>query len=262
MEKKMRILCLGDSIMQYNDCQTYPQTGWVQELTRFFKQGTEFLNFARNGRSTKSFIAEGRFENVRKNSMPGDYALIQFGHNDEKINDPNRYTSPAEDGEFRRNLEYLVVNLWAKKCRPILLTPVVRRKFIDSDGTRKVENTHKEYQEAIIETAKRIGCPCIDVTKLTTEFIEDVGEEKSARFFMNFEPGLYTNYPDGKDDNSHLRPDGAYEVSRITAMELAKLGDSFDEYKELSESIVGAVEEKSGSDREIDDEFMVFKGKN
>ena len=256
----MRILCLGDSIMQYNDCLTYPQTGWVQELARFFPRNTEFLNFARNGRSTKSFIAEGRFEKVLEVAEDGDYVLIQFAHNDEKIADASRYTSPDADGEFRRNLEFFVMNLWAKKCKPILLKPVARRKFLeaDSDGIQKVENTHGEYPNAIIETAGALGVPCIDVTRLTMEFLEDIGEENSRRFFMNFDAGLYSNYPDGKSDNSHLRPDGAFEVSRITAMEIAKLGETWADYKELSDSVIGKkIDESDGE--EIDDEFLIFK---
>lgn len=257
----MRILCLGDSIMQYNDCLTYPQTGWVQELARFFSRNTEFLNFARNGRSSKSFISEGRFEKVLELTEEGDYVLIQFGHNDEKSNDPSRYTSPEKDGEFRRNLEFFVMNLWAKKCRPILLTPVARRKFLapDSDGIKKPENTHGEYPKAIVETAEELGVPCVDVTRLTMEFLEDVGEEKSRRFFMNFDAGVYSNYPDGKSDNSHLRPDGAFEVARITAMELAKLGETWADYSELSDSVIGKGTDENLDGEEIDDEFLIFR---
>ena len=257
----MRILCLGDSIMQYNDGTTYPNTGWVQELGRFLPVGTEILNFARNGRSSKSFIAEGRFEKVLAAAREGDFALIGFAHNDEKSGDASRYSSPAPDGEFRRNLEYFVVNLWAKKCLPILLTPVARRKFLspDGDGICRVENTHGDYPEAIRETAAKLGVPCIDLTRLTGELLEDSGVEKSKMFYMNFPAGLYVNYPDGKEDNSHLRPDGAFAVSRIAAMEMANLGNSFEEYRPLSDSIVGKKAKDAGGDVEIDDEYVVFQ---
>ena len=82
--------------MQYNDWTSYPQTGWVQLLDRFFESGTQILNFARNGRSSKSFIAEGRFKKVLEQAQSGDFALIQFAHNDEKSNDPERYSSPEK----------------------------------------------------------------------------------------------------------------------------------------------------------------------
>lgn len=259
----MRILCLGDSIMQYNDCMTYPQTGWVQELPRFFRRGTEFLNFARNGRSTKSFIAEGRFDRVLSEARAGDFALIGFAHNDEKSNDPSRYTSPLEGGEFRLNLEVMAVNLMAKRCLPVLLTPVARRKFMepDEDGIRKIENTHRLYPEAVLQTARRIGVPSIDLTRLTSEYFEDVehiAEGASRRFFMNFGAGLYANYPEGKADDSHLRPDGAFEVSRIAAMEIADLGERWPDYAELSNSVIGKVEAEADGE-EIDDEFLAFQ---
>ncbi|MBR1721529.1 MAG: hypothetical protein IJ727_03435, partial [Treponema sp.] len=99
--------------MQYNDFSTYPQTGWVQEFTRFFPLSTEWLNFARNGRSSKSFIDEGRFALVLRMARNGDYALIQFGHNDEK-DDPCRHTEPGPDGSFRKNLSYFVHELRKK----------------------------------------------------------------------------------------------------------------------------------------------------
>ena len=256
----MRILCLGDSIMQYNDFSSYPQTGWVQELVRFFPRAVEFLNFARNGRSTKSFIEEGRFKKVLAIAREGDYALIQFGHNDEKANDPTRYTTPApqanagENCSFRGNLSFFVTELKKVGVKPILLTPVARRKFVD--GT--LSDTHGEYPRAIIETAKNLSVPCIDMTRLTMDFLESVGEVLSRRFFMNFDANLYENYPDGKGDNSHLRPDGAYVVSRIAAEQLAKIAENFSDYAPLSDSVlIGKDKDELENDREIDDEFLI-----
>ena len=100
----MRVLCLGDSIMQYNDFSAFPQTGWVQELARFFPETTEWLNFARNGRSTKSFIDEGRFDRVRAEAQKNDIVLIGFGHNDEKKYDENRYTEPYGEHDMEHAL--------------------------------------------------------------------------------------------------------------------------------------------------------------
>ena len=157
----MRILCLGDSIMQYNDWTSYPQTGWVQFLDRFFVPGTQILNFARNGRSTKSFISEGRFDQVLSQAQKGDFALIQFAHNDEKKNDPDRYASPEKGGEFRQNLTMFVKKLMEKGVKPLLLTPVTRRKF-EGDV---IVNSHGDYPEAIKETAGELNIPCTILKK-------------------------------------------------------------------------------------------------
>ena len=254
----MRILCLGDSIMQYNDYSTFPQTGWVQELRRFFPDTTEWFNFARNGRSTKSFIDEGRFSRVMSEAQKGDFALIQFGHNDEKSADPTRYTSCEKGGAFRKNLSYFVRELRSKGVLPILFTPMARRMFKDG----KIQNSHGEYPKAIIETAQEEKVPCIDMNSLTMELLSREGEEKSRRFYMNFDAELYENYREGSTDNSHLRPDGANAFSKLAAVEIKKIADSFPEYKDLSESCMGNTEcrfNEIGENAEIDDEYTVFQ---
>ncbi len=253
----MRILCLGDSIMQYNDFSSYPQTGWIQEFSRFFPEETQWLHFARNGRSTKSFISEGRFDVVMAQAEAGDYALIQFAHNDEKISDDTRYTSPEAGGTFRKNLAYFIRSLKEKGVFSVLLTPMARRLF--ENGHPK--NSHGEYPQAVIETALEENVPCIDMTKLTMEYIDKLGDEGSKRLYMNFEKGLYENFPDGKTDNSHLRPDGASAFSRIAAEEITKIDPSFEGYELLRESCMNGTEcifnEVMGNDEDIDDENLI-----
>ncbi|MDD5790127.1 MAG: rhamnogalacturonan acetylesterase [Spirochaetia bacterium] len=248
----MRILCLGDSIMQYNDWTSYPQTGWVQLLDRFFVPGTEILNFARNGRSSKSFITEGRFEKVLDAAQSGDFALIQFAHNDEKINDSQRYSSAEKGGEFRKNLALMVQKLQEKGVKPILLTPVTRRKFVSE---HKIENTHGLYPQAVSETAAELNVPCIDLTDLTTRYFEKAGENASKNFFMNFGGGIYENYPEGKTDDSHLRCNGAYAVCRLFVGALLKLKNLWKDYSEIFD---GLCTKGIYSDREIDDEKIFW----
>ena len=204
----------------------------MQELKRFFPEDTQWLNFARNGRSTKSFIDEGRFVLVMKEAQKGDFALIQFAHNDEK-DDPSRHTDAGKDGSFRKNLAYFVRELRSKGVLPVLLTPVARRMF---DGRTPV-NSHGEYPAAIRETAAAEGIPCIDMTALTMSLLEKEGFDSSRRLYMNFEAGLYENFPDGRDDNSHLRPDGAYAYSRLCAFEIKKIADFVTEKDNNSDGI-------------------------
>ncbi|MBQ7882597.1 MAG: rhamnogalacturonan acetylesterase [Treponema sp.] len=250
----MKLICMGDSIMQYNTWKTYPQTGWVQMLDRFLLPGIQILNFARNGRSTKSFINEGRFEKVLINTEPKDIVLIQFAHNDEKKQDESRYTDCCENGEFRKNLEFFVKKIKEKKALPILLTPVVRRNFISQT---EIENTHGDYPLAIIETAKKLNVPFVDITSLSKKYFEDIGDEKSKSFFMNFEKGIYSNYHDGKNDNSHLRPDGAFCISLLAAESFCSMYLEWPEYEEFSKSIV--LNENINNDVEIDDEYLMWR---
>ena len=250
----MRILTMGDSIMQYNDCTTYPLTGWIQELVRFFPPETEFKNFARNGRSTKSFIDEGRFDAVRAEAQKGDFVLIGFGHNDEKAEDPTRYTAPDEGGLFRKNLAYFVTELRKVGALPILLTPVVRRKF-GADG--KIEDTHGAYPAAVIATAEALKVPCIDLTALSTAYVEKLGAEASKALFMNFGAGIYDNYSAGRNDNSHLRPDGAFAISRLAATELSRLSADWPDYAPITRAVLVLTVDRDALELEIQDEKLM-----
>ena len=179
------------------------------------------------------------------------FALIQFAHNDEKKNDPDRYTSPEKGGEFRQNLTMFAKKLMEKGVKPLLLTPVTRRKF-EGDV---IVNSHGDYPEAIKETAGELNIPCMDLTKATMDYFEKAGEKGSRRFFMNFESGLYENFPEGKRDDSHLRPDGASVVSRLFVSCLLKEKDKWSDYKALTDGIcVKGIYE----DKEIDDEKLMW----
>lgn len=250
----MRILTMGDSIMQYNDCTTYPQTGWVQLLERFFPPETEFHNFARNGRSTKSFINEGRFDAVRTAARAGDFVLIGFGHNDEKSEDPTRYTAPDKNGVFRKNLAYFVTELRAVGALPILLTPVARRTFSD-DG--RLRDTHGAYPAAIKAVAADLSVPCIDLTALSAAYIEKLGVDASEALFMYFPAGVYDNYPEGKRDNSHLRPDGAYAVSRLAATEISRLSADWPAYAPIARAVLVLTIDRDTLELEIQDEKLM-----
>lgn len=238
----MRIIFMGDSTMQYNDFSTYPQTGWVQEFSRFLKSDVQILNFAKNGRSTKSFITENRFAEVLKNACAGDFAIIQFGHNDEKVADKTRYTAP--DSEYKENLLFFCERLKEKGVLPVIFTSIARRNFGDSG---RVQKSHGDYPQAALDAAKTAGVPAVDMERETRALLDAEGKEKSLRFFMNFAAGLYPQYPDGREDNTHLRPEGAYFVSKIAAEHIAKIGDEWEAYKPLSQAILREEPEKTES---------------
>lgn len=210
-----RIVTLGDSTMQFNNHLKFPQTGWPQALERFVK--CPILNFARNGRSTKSFIDQGLFDEALSQIREDDLVLIEFGHNDLKIADPLRYTEAY--GSYQTNLKYMVDEVTKKKAKVILLTSVTERKFENG----KLINTHGEYPNAVIDLAKKINIDYIDIYAKTKEVVEAEGEELSKRFFMNFEAGLYENKPDGSLDDTHLRYDGAFMVANCFYKEMKRL---------------------------------------
>lgn len=214
-----RIYYAADSIVAQKNIFTYPETGIGQMLPLYLKRTVHIQNHAENGRSTKSFIDESRLAAIYNNIREGDFLFIQFGHNDEKQADPNRYTEAY--GDYQVNLEKFVNVARNRKAYPVLITPLCRRQF-DENGT--LQETHGEYPEAMRRLAVRLDVPLIDLSSLSFSAVEKAGEEASKKWFMNFPAGEYSNYPDGKADNTHLRPEGATFFAGIIADELKKLG--------------------------------------
>lgn len=209
-----KIYMIGDSIMQTNLYDKYPQTGWGQMLNLFVESHVKVINLAKNGTSTKSFIEQRRFKIVEKNIKDGDLLIIGFAHNDEKENDRNRYTNPKTT--FKDNLKYFIDVALKNNANVILTTPVIRRNFINGI----LIETHGEYVNSIKEVAIEKNVTCVDLNRLTFNFIFSLGEENSKRYFMNFPSNKYSNYPNGSNDNSHLTSDGAFLISKLFVDEL------------------------------------------
>ena len=213
----MNLIFIGDSLMQYNDESTYPQTGWPQALSEFIKDGIEVLNFAHNGASTKSIQDLGFYSNAINSIEKGDYVFISFGHNDEKVQSPERYTRPFN--EYQDNLRKFIDEVRSKGGTPILLTPIYRRLF--KDGVI-VDGVFGEYPLAMKEVAKEKDVYLIDMTTLVKNVYSSLGDEASKKYVMNFAPGIYENYPEGKEDNTHLRPEGSKLIVSIILRQIIK----------------------------------------
>ena len=214
----MRIILLGDSTMQYNDASTYPQMGWGQMLPLFFDKTVEIKNYAKNGCSTKSFIDLGIYDLAINEVKEGDYVVIQFGHNDQKVDNPLRYTTPF--GTYQENLRKMASDVITKGAIPIFCTSIYRR-FFDANVIR--DNVHGPYPKAMIEVAKELKVLCIDMCSITKQLYAKLGDIESKKFFMIFDQGKYEHYPNGMYDNTHLRADGAYEMAKIFTEELKKI---------------------------------------
>lgn len=211
----MKLILLGDSTMHQNDLTTYPQQGWGEALSVFFD--CEIQNYAMNGCSTKSFIDKGYAQQAIDAASFGDWAIIQFGHNDEK-DDPLRHTDPF--GSYQKNLNSFVDQFRRKGVNVIFCTSIYRRCFVD--GVLD-ETTHGLYPQAMKELAERLGVCCIDLCQLTKDKFTELGEKFTTSYFMNFGPNIYPNYPEGKSDNTHLRWEGAYMVCKMFVDELRRL---------------------------------------
>jgi lysophospholipase L1-like esterase len=204
------IFLAGDSTMAAKLAEKRPETGWGEMLGQHFKDGKVVIdNRAQNGRSTKTFISEGRWQSIVDAVKKGDYVFIQFGHNDESKEKGERYTPPAD---YRTNLSRFVDEVRAKGGHPVLFTPVMRRKF-DKDGT--FVDTHGGYPDIVRTVAREKKVPLIDMHRKSEAVLIKYGPEDSRKLFLQLKTGENANYPKGIEDNTHFNPTGAEEMAKL-----------------------------------------------
>lgn len=213
--KPFTIYTIGDSTMANKKQEVYPETGWCQVLGENFYKFVTVSNHAVNGRSSKSFIDEGRWQAILDSLKPGDYVFIQFGHNDEKDFDSTRYTTPF--GTYTENLEKFVNETRKKGATPILFTSIVRRHFGEN---RKLSDTHGDYPVATRQVAEKLNVPLIDLQKLTEKWVNELGDEPSKKMYLWTEPS--EKFPEGRKDDTHLCETGAKRVARLAMEECKK----------------------------------------
>ncbi|MBO2008907.1 rhamnogalacturonan acetylesterase [Siccationidurans soli] len=213
---KITVYLIGDSTMSIKEPKNYPETGWGMPFVFFFDETVTVDNRAQNGRSTKSFVAENRWQPVAGALKEGDYVFIQFGHNDE-VPTKRSYTPEAD---YKNYLIRFIAETRAKKATPVLITPVARRKF---DAAGKVEGTHNVYSEIVRATAREQQVPLIDLDRESQALLQQYGVENSKLLFNQLVPGEHPNYPEGKEDNTHFNELGARKMAQIVLADIRTL---------------------------------------
>ena len=208
----------GDSTLAEKRPEKRPETGWGEMLAAEFQPGTVLIsNHARNGRSTRTFIAEGRWQSLLEGVKSGDYVLIQFGHNDQSIEKPDRYTPEAD---YRANLDRFVSDVRQLNAIPVLLTPIARRRF---DAQGRLLDSHGAYPDLVRTLAAERQVVLIDMQRRSEAVIQEAGEQGSKKLFLWLELGIDVNYPQGVSDNTHFSPAGAERMADEFAAGLAGL---------------------------------------
>ena len=208
----IKIVLVGDSTVT-------DASGWGAGFARMLKPAAECVNLSAGGRSSKSFIAEGRWEKAL--SVKADYVLIQFGHNDEPGKGPERETDPGTT--YRANMARYVDEARAAGTKPILVTSLTRRSF-GPDG--KVRCTLGPYVEVVRKLAADKSVPLIDLYALSLAAVERLGP--AAAVALDAAPG-----PDGKPDKTHLSPKGSDFFGAMIARELARAVPELAPYLDL-----------------------------
>lgn len=212
----MKIYICGDSTAATYMPDEAPITGWGQALGEFIGD-IRVENRAKGGRSTKSFLSEGRLQKIETEIQPGDLLLIQFAHNDAS-DLVWRHTDPWTS--FYHNLEIYIDTAILHQARPVLLTPICRRYW--RDGV--LLSSHGDYPDVIRVLAARRQIPLIDMYEKSVKLVRSLGDEESRRLYMHVERGVYPAYPDGSADDTHTRRAGAESYARMVAEDLKRYG--------------------------------------
>jgi lysophospholipase L1-like esterase len=237
------VFMIGDSTMADKPLDKENQErGWGQALPDLLQGAIKVDNHAKNGRSSLSFINEGRWGVVLSKIKPGDYLFIQFGHNDEKLDVEGktpRHTIPGST--FDEILTKYVTEARAKGAIPVLFNSIVRRNFppeeqdkFDSADTNADRKSYKEEGNVLVSThgfytvapknvARKLNVPFVDMTALTFDLVSSLGVEKSKELYMWVPAGKYEFCPEGKVDNTHLNIYGAHVIAAIAIKAVAEI---------------------------------------
>jgi len=204
------IYLLGDStICKYKENRA-PLTGWGMALPAYCKPGVKVVNEGSSGASSWTIQDRGNWGRVIKSVKAGDFVVIQFGHNDQKPFDPKKpHNHCSLEDKYPANLTFFIREIKAKGGNPVIATSIVRRTFSKKTGELTDKNNLRAYCDAAIKVAEKEGVPYVDMNKLTTDLVKKIGPEESKKFYMILAPGESPNYPDGKNDTTHLQAYGA-----------------------------------------------------
>lgn len=215
----------GDSTVQTYDEYWRPEAGWGQMLPRFFSNDVAIENHAIGGRSSKSFIYEGRLDTILREIKPNDYFLIQFGHNDATISRPERYASVPD---YKNFLKTYVNGARQRGATPILVTPVGRRDF--NRDTGKFNVSFPEYVQGMKEVAEELDVDVVDLSARSVDYYDSIGPEGTLSVFLHTDPGIYPAFPNGSQDDTHFQEYGAIQLARIVSEEINALNIPLSEH--------------------------------
>jgi lysophospholipase L1-like esterase len=186
-----------------------PYAAWGQMLPSFFvARKVAVANYAESGESLSSFIGERRLEKMLSLMKAGDYAFVQFGHNDMKQQGPGigAFTS------YKKDLKYFIAEVRKKGAIPVLVTSMQRRSF---DSVGKITETLGDYPEAVRQTAKEEHTPLIDLNAMSKIMYETWGPQESIKAFVHFPANTFPGQSEELKDDTHFTPFGAYEIARL-----------------------------------------------
>ncbi len=213
-----RLFVAGDSTAQTYDPENTIMHGWAQDLQPLFNADSlVIVNHAIGGRSSGTFITEGRWQKIVEDLQPGDWVVIQFGHNDTSPN-PQRYVAPEQ---YKANLERMCRESRERGAHPMILTSIVMRTWFD--GRLEDRRNHfQEYIQLARDAAKEMDVPLVDMNVLTSALVMYLGDEASKALYFHVKAGDHPKITADRIDDTHLREAGAVAYAHLFAGEIAR----------------------------------------
>ncbi len=192
-----------------------PWASWGQIMPAYFDSSVCVANNDESGQSASSFLDSKRYDKVLSMARPGDWVLIEFGHNDQKERGPGK----GAYYNFATCLKIFIDRARAAGLNPVFITPTARRHF---DDNGKIKDTHGDYPQAMREVAAREGVPVIELNPMTKTLYETMGTEDSKKAFVHYPANTYPGQTEPLADNTHFNPFGATQVAKCVREGLKK----------------------------------------
>lgn len=222
-----KIFLVGDSTVTNYNASAYPMAGWGQVLQKYINPNVfTIVNRAIGGRSSRSFIEEGRWTSVKNEMVAGDFVFVQFGHNDRDFSKAERYTPPAD---YYNYIKQYVNEARAKGAIPVLVTPMVLNAWRNGALRNVFTESGAEYVQRMKQVASELNVPLIDLNQKSWDFVNTIGVDYATRFVYNtYLAGEYPNYPSGLTDYTHFQEMGALKMADFVVEGIQALNNHTD----------------------------------
>lgn len=208
---KPTIYIAGDSTVQTYRSSYYPQTGWGQVLGNYLTSGVAIDNRAIAGRSSRTFVDEGRLDSILSVIKANDYLFIQFGHNDASASKPERYAAPYTT--YKDYLKKFVDGAKKHNAIPVLITPVGRLNYKNNTFV----NDFPDYCKAMKQVATEQNVKLIDLNTKSLNYYTSIGYNGTKSLFLILPANVYPNFPNGSNDYTHFQEKGAKQIARLVS---------------------------------------------
>ena len=192
--------------------------GWGQALAAWLNGSVAVCNQAHNGRTTETFCSEGHFDIVKKHICSGDYYMMQFGHNDQK------HVHLQADNGYPVNLSRFVQEIREKGAFPVIITPIARNTWKETDEGVTYNDLLYDHSEACFKVGRELGVPVLDIHAASMEDVKRLGRDASKMYYY---PGDYT----------HTNDYGAYRAAGYVAYSIQQITRDFPEYHLLADAV-------------------------